>query len=101
MAAKAPANKKPAKRGRDKAVLAYSGGLDTSVDIRWLQEEHDLDVIAVSVNVGQPPSDDDIIARAKRNGAVKAMLVDVRKDFVENYVWPLVKANGLYRACTP
>ncbi len=101
MAAKAPANKKPAKRGRDKAVLAYSGGLDTSVDIRWLQEEHDLDVIAVSVNVGQPPSDDDIIARAKRNGAVKAMLVDVRKDFVENYVWPLVKANGLYQGVYP
>lgn len=92
---------KPADGKRDKVVLAYSGGLDTSVDIRWLQENYDLDVIAVSVNVGQPPSSDDIVARALRNGAIKAEFIDVRDDYVENYVWPLVMANGMYQDVYP
>ncbi|MFA6642567.1 MAG: argininosuccinate synthase [Methanomethylophilus sp.] len=91
--------KKSAKR--EKVVLAYSGGLDTSVDIHWLKDKYNLDVIAVALNVGQPPSEDDIVARALRNGAVKAEFVDVRKDFVENYIWPEVKANGLYQDIYP
>lgn len=60
--------------GRDKIVLAYSGGLDTSVAIKWLQDKYNLDVIAVAINVGQPPSSDDIVARALRNGAIHAEL---------------------------
>ena len=61
-----------AEQKREKVVLAYSGGLDTSVAIRWLQKKYDVDVIAVAINVGQPPSQDYIIARALSNGAVKA-----------------------------
>ena len=65
---------------REKVVLAYSGGLDTSVAIKWLQDKYNLDVIAVAVNVGQPPSSDDIVARALRNGAIKAEFVDAKKE---------------------
>lgn len=87
---------------RDKVVLAYSGGLDTSVDIRWLQENYDVDVVAISVDVGQPEADGkEIVERALRNGAVRADFFDVRKEFVEEYVWPLVKANGLYQDVYP
>ncbi|MCL2032042.1 MAG: argininosuccinate synthase [Methanomassiliicoccaceae archaeon] len=86
---------------REKVVLAYSGGLDTSVAIRWLQEKYDLDVIAVAVNVGQPDSKDDIISRAKTIGAIKAEYVDAREEFVTDYIWPSLKANAMYQGVYP
>lgn len=86
---------------REKVVLAYSGGLDTSVAIRWLQEKYDLDVIAVAINVGQPPSSDDIIARAKVIGAVKAEYIDAKEEFVTDYIWPSLKANAMYQNVYP
>ena len=89
------------KGGEDKVVLAYSGGLDTSVAIRWIQEKYGLDVIAVAINVGQPPSNDDIIARAIRNGAVKAEFVDAKDEFVNEYIWPALKANAMYQNIYP
>ena len=92
---KNPTNKK------DKIVLAYSGGLDTSVAIRWLQKKYDLDVIAVAINVGQPPSTDDIIARAKTIGAVKAEYIDAKEEFVNDYIWPSLKANAMYQNVYP
>jgi len=69
---------------KDKVVLAYSGGLDTSVAIRWLQENYDLDVVAVSIDVGQPPRDDDAIDRAKKIGAVSAYSIDARRSSSRN-----------------
>ena len=87
--------------GRDKIVLAYSGGLDTSVAIKWLQDKYNLDVIAVAINVGQPPSSDDIVARALRNGAIHAEFVDAKKEFVEDYIWPSLKANAMYEDVYP
>ncbi len=86
---------------RDKVVLAYSGGLDTSVAIRWLQDTYNVDVIAIAINVGQPPSKDDIVARALRNGAIKADFIDVTDEFVSDYVWPSLKANALYQNVYP
>ena len=97
----ASAEKAAAGKARDKVVLAYSGGLDTSVAIHWLQEQYDLDVIAIALNLGQPPSSDDIVARALRNGAIKADFIDVREEFVEDYVWPSLKANALYQDIYP
>jgi argininosuccinate synthase len=88
-------------KSKDKIILAYSGGLDTSVAIRWLQEKYDLDVIAVAINVGQPPSDDDIVARALRNGAIKAEYVDAREEFVNEYIWSALKANAMYQNIYP
>lgn len=69
--------------------------------IRWLQEKYNLDVIAVAINVGQPPSSDDIVARALRNGAVKADFVDVQDEFVNDFVWPALKANAEYQNIYP
>jgi len=69
---------------RDKVVLAYSGGLDTSVAIRWLQDRG-LDVVALTVDVGQPGSLGAIKEKAHRLGA-KAYVVDARREFAEQYV---------------
>src|SRR5205823_6413308 len=63
-------------------VLAYSGGLDTSVAIRWIQEHYDLDVITVTIDVGNARNLPAIAARAKQIGAVKSLVVDGRADFV-------------------
>ena len=87
--------------GRDKVVLAYSGGLDTSVAIHWLQENYNLDVIAIAINVGQEPSKDDIVARAIRNGAIKAEFIDATDEFVNDYIWPALRANALYQEVYP
>ncbi len=86
---------------RKKVVLAYSGGLDTSVAIRWLQEKHDVDVIAVAVDVGQPGQMEEAIERAKTIGAVKAYAVDAKKEFAESYVFKALKANALYMGTYP
>ncbi|MDI3482389.1 MAG: argininosuccinate synthase [Candidatus Methanomethylophilaceae archaeon] len=86
---------------RDKVVLAYSGGLDTSVAIRWLQENYDLDVIAVSIDVGQPPRKDDAVARAKKIGAVSAYSIDAKEEFVGEYIFPSLRANAMYQGTYP
>jgi argininosuccinate synthase len=86
---------------KEKVVLAYSGGLDTSVAIRWLQKKYDLDVIAVAINVGQPPTKDDIIARAKVIGAMDAEYIDARGEFVNDHIWPSLKANAMYQNVYP
>src|SRR5436309_3114007 len=79
---------------RDKVVLAYSGGLDTSVAIRWLQDRG-LDVVALTVDVGQPGSLGAIKEKAHRLGA-KAYVVDARREFAEQYVLPALAANAMY-----
>lgn len=86
---------------RDKVVLAYSGGLDTSVAIRWLQQKYDLDVIAVGVNVGQPGDLQEAVDRALKIGAVQAYAFDATERFVEEYVGPSLKANALYMGTYP
>jgi len=90
----------PSKK-RDKVVLAYSGGLDTSVAIRWLQEKYNLDVISVSVDVGQPGDMEENIQRAKVIGSSEAYAIDAREEFAENYVFPCLKANALYMQTYP
>ncbi|HEY7734635.1 MAG TPA: argininosuccinate synthase [Nitrososphaera sp.] len=87
--------------GNGKVVLAYSGGLDTSVCIRYLQTLHKLDVITVTVDCGQ---DDDFRAiekKAKVIGAIKHVYVDAREEFAHDYVSPSIKANGLYQGKYP
>ncbi len=88
-------------KAHQKVVLAYSGGLDTSVAIRWLEEKYNLDVIAVSINLGQPGDILKNIERAKTIGAVNAYAIDARKDFAEEYIWPSLKANALYQGVYP
>lgn len=80
-----------------KVALAYSGGLDTSVAIRLLQEKYKADVITVSVDVGQDPAElKEIAKKAKQLGVIKHVHIDARKEFIEEYVFRSIKANGLY-----
>ncbi len=98
---KTPAKASAPKAKKEKVVLAYSGGLDTSVDIRWLQDNYNVDVVAVAINVGQPPSSDDIVARALRNGAIRAEFFDAKGEFVTDYIWPALKGNAMYQNVYP
>ncbi len=81
---------------KEKAVLAYSGGLDTSVILTYLKENYDYDVIAVCVNVGQDDDFDAIEKKAYATGAVKAYIVDVTEELVTDYIWPTLKAGAVY-----
>jgi len=89
-----------------RVVLAYSGGLDTSVAVRWIREEWGLDVIALAVDVGQDPTAtgnewEAIRQRALAAGAVEAVVVDARAEYVDDYVVPALKANALYEGKYP
>lgn len=80
-----------------KVVLAYSGGLDTSIIIPWLKENYDnCEVIAVSGNVGQASELEGLEEKAKKTGASKLYIEDLNKEFIEDYVFPTVKAGAVY-----
>ncbi|MDD6490358.1 MAG: argininosuccinate synthase [Clostridia bacterium] len=80
-----------------KVVLAYSGGLDTSIIIPWLKENYDnCEVIAVSGDVGQGTELDGLEEKAKKTGASKLYIEDLNKEFIEDYVFPTVKAGAVY-----
>lgn len=81
---------------KEKVVLAYSGGLDTSIIIPWLIENYDYEVIAVCGDVGQGKETDGLEERAKRSGASKCYIEDLRDDYVENYIVPTLKAGAVY-----
>ena len=81
---------------KDKVVLAYSGGLDTTVIIPWLKENYDYDVIAVCIDVGQGDDWEAIKGRALRTGASACYVVDARKEYIEEYIWPALKAGAVY-----
>ncbi|MEI8344782.1 MAG: argininosuccinate synthase, partial [Candidatus Omnitrophota bacterium] len=78
-----------------KVVLAYSGGLDTSVAIKWLKDR-DYEVVAYMADVGQEKTTHAAIARAKKAGASKVIVRDLKKRFVDEYLWPALKANAVY-----
>ena len=80
-----------------KVVLAYSGGLDTSIIIPWLKENYDnCEVIAVSADVGQGSELEGLEEKAKKTGASKLYIADLKKEFVEDYIWPTLKAGAVY-----
>ena len=81
---------------RTLVVLAYSGGLDTSVAIPWIRERYDADVITVTADLGQGADLDGIEDRACRAGALKAVVVDGRETFLESMVWPALRAGAIY-----
>jgi argininosuccinate synthase len=85
----------------DKVVLAYSGGLDTSVAIRWLKEKYKLDVIALNVDVGSERDFAAIRQKALRVGAIKALVKDAKKAFVNEFVFPALKADAIYEGQYP
>jgi argininosuccinate synthase len=84
-----------------KAVLAFSGGLDTSVCVKYLQNNHKMEVITATVDCGQNDDFEVIRKKSKILGAIKHVNIDAKKEFVENYVSKSIKANGLYQGKYP
>ena len=85
----------PGEVGR--VLLLYSGGLDTSVMLKWIQDEYEAEVVALTVNLGQPGEDFDVVrGKALDLGALDCHLVDAREEFARDYVLPAIKANALY-----
>ena len=81
----------------EKAVLAFSGGLDTSVVVKYLQEKYEMDVVTITVDVGQGDNPKVIAAKAKKLGVKKHYNIDAKKEFVTKYIFSSIKANGLYQ----
>jgi argininosuccinate synthase len=80
-----------------KVLLLYSGGLDTSVMLKWIQDEYEADVVALTVNLGQPGEDYDVVkGKALQLGALDCHVVDAREEFAHEYVLPAIKANAVY-----
>jgi len=84
-----------------KIVLAYSGGLDTSVAIRWLQENYNYDVVAVSIDVGEGKDLSFVRDKALTIGAVQSHMIDAKSTFANDYVLPALKCNALYESVYP
>jgi argininosuccinate synthase len=86
---------------RDKVILAYSGGLDTSVMVPWIGEKYNLDVVAFTVDLGQGEDIERIRQKALRTGAVDAVALDARNLFVDHFVWPALMAGAVYEGKYP
>jgi len=85
----------------EKVVLAYSGGLDTSVTVRWLQEKYNLKVITLTVDIGNVPDLEAIRQKALKVGAIKALVVDAKETFIRSYVFPALQADAIYEGQYP
>src|SRR5271167_3716677 len=81
----------------DRVLLLYSGGLDTSVMLKWIQDSYDAEVVFLTVNLGQPREDYGVIeGKAKALGALETHIVDAREEFARGYLVPAIKANAVY-----
>ncbi|MEE4381221.1 MAG: argininosuccinate synthase domain-containing protein, partial [Pseudomonadales bacterium] len=80
----------------DKVVLAYSGGLDTSVILKWLQETHGCEVVTFTADIGQGEEVEPARAKAETLGASAIYIEDLREEFVRDFVFPMFRANALY-----
>ncbi|MFO7636147.1 MAG: argininosuccinate synthase [Clostridia bacterium] len=83
-------------KGKEKFLLAYSGGLDTSIIIPWLKENYDCDVIAMAADVGQGEELAPLHEKAKKSGALKLYIEDLKEEFVNDFVFPTLKASAVY-----
>ena len=82
----------------NKVVLAYSGGLDTSVILKWLKENYQCEVIAFTADLGQGEELDPIREKALKTGASKVYIDDLREEFVQDYVFPAFRAGAIYES---
>jgi argininosuccinate synthase len=85
----------------DKIVLAYSGGLDTSVAVKWLKDKYHLDIIAVTIDVGNEKDFSAVKQKALKVGAVKSLVIDGKELFVKYFIFPALQANALYEGQYP
>ena len=84
-----------------KVILAYSGGLDTSVMLKWIQEKFDCDLYTLTLDVGQKKDLTQIKEKALDLGAKDAIVIDTKKEFADNYVSKAIKSNALYEGAYP
>src|SRR3954452_4184900 len=81
----------------NRVLLLYSGGLDTSVMLKWIQDEYEAEVVTLTVNLGQPGEDYEVVeGKARRLGAVETFVVDAREEFAHDFIAPAIKANAIY-----
>ena len=81
-----------------KVVLAYSGGLDTSVILRWIKDHYNCEVVAYCADVGQGDETDGLEAKALKTGASKLYIEDLREEFAREFVLPMLRANAVYES---
>ena len=81
---------------KKKIILAYSGGLDTSIILKWLQENYKAEVIAYTADIGQEIDKKKIIKNAKKLGVKKIIINDLKDTFVKDYVYPIIRGHALY-----
>ncbi|MBI5807547.1 MAG: argininosuccinate synthase [Ignavibacteriales bacterium] len=86
---------------KNKIVVAYSGGLDTSVMVKWLKENYDAEIITFTGNLGQTKELIGLEEKAKKSGASKSYVIDLTKEFIDNYVFPALKAGAMYEETYP
>jgi argininosuccinate synthase len=86
---------------KQKVVLAYSGGLDTSMMLKWIQEEYEMDVISCIIDVGQGKNMKAIEEKAWKLGVLNHYTFDAKEEFARDYVFPAIKANALYMGTYP
>ena len=86
---------------RERIVLAYSGGLDTSVAIPWLAEKYAAEIITVTMDLGQGKELDEVKSRALATGAAKAHVLDLQEVFARDYILPALQAGALYEGRYP
>lgn len=86
---------------KDTVVLAYSGGLDTSVAVKWIQDTYDMDVITLTIDLGTHEDLESIRDRALEVGAVKALVVDATEELIEYFIWPALQAGAMYEGVYP
>src|SRR2546421_5993279 len=90
----------PSEVGR--VLLLYSGGLDTSVMLKWIQDEYEAEVVTLTVNLGQPGEDYGVVeGKARQLGAIDTFVVDAREEFALEYIVPAIKANAIYGLAYP
>ena len=85
----------------DSIVLAYSGGVDTSVAIKWIPEHYKMDVITLTVDIGNVPDLEAIRKKAIKLGVKKAYVIDAREEFIRDYCWPALQADAIYEGSYP
>src|SRR5437667_7319370 len=85
-----------------RVLLLDSGGLDTSVMLKWIQEKYEAEVVALTVNLGQPGEDYDVVrGKAEQLGALDSLIVDAREEFAREYLVRAIKANAIYGSGYP